>query len=158
MPDQYYLDALKQGMKQKRAAQAAGLPAELPALDTLLAGKETLGEADAGLVQIPMELIAGAASATRATLFSPNYLPRAPEDSEFAVKWGRLCQAHLEEGIRDPVKAYEYLNRYYIAEGSKRVSVLRYFDAVSVYARVVTIFPVQDGSPEVELYNELPYE
>ena len=155
MPDQYYLDALKQGMKQKRAAQAAGLPAELPALDTLLAGKETLGEADAGLVQIPMELIAGAASATRATLFSPNYLPLAPEDSEFAVKWGRLCQAHLEEGIRDPVKAYEYLNRYYIAEGSKRVSVLRYFDAVSVYARVVTIFPVQDGSPEVELYNEL---
>lgn len=155
MPDSYYSEALKLGLKQKRAAAAAGLPASIPALDEILAGRETLGEADAGLLQIPMELIGGTVSVSRATLFSPGFMPLAPEGSEFAVKWSRLCQAHLEEGIREPVKAYEYLNRYYIAEGNKRVSVLKYFDAVSIHAHVVTITPAQDGSPEVELWNEL---
>ena len=155
MPEQYYSEALKQGLKQKRAAAAAGQPTNLPALDEILTGKETLGESDAGLVQIPMELIGGTVSVSRATLFAPNFMPLAPEDSEFAVKWSRLCEAHLDEGIRDPVKAYEYLNRYYIAEGNKRVSVLKFFDAVSVHAHVTTITPARDGSPEVELYNEL---
>ncbi len=158
MPDiLYYSEALKQGMKQKRAAVAAGQSGTLTALDELLAGRETRGEADAGLLQIPMELIGGAVSVSRAVLFAPNYMPLAPEDSEFAAKWIRLCQAHLVEGIREPVKAYEYLNRYYIAEGSKRVSVLKFFDAVSIHAQVTTILPAQDGSPEVELYNELTH-
>ncbi len=155
MPDAYYSEALKLGLKQKRAAVAAGGTGTLPALDELLTGRDTLGETDAGLLQIPMELIGGTMSASRASLFAPNFMPLAPEDSEFAVKWSRLCEAHLDEGIRDPVKAYEYLNRYYIAEGNKRVSVLKFFDAVSVHAHVVTITPAQDGSPEVELYNEL---
>ena len=65
MPVLYYSEALKQGMKQKRAAAAAGLPGTLAALDELLAGRETRGEADAGLMQIPMELIGGAVSASR---------------------------------------------------------------------------------------------
>ena len=155
MPVLYYSEALRQGLKQKRAAAAAGLPGTLPALDELLAGRETRGETDAGLMQIPMELIGGAVSPSRAILFSPDYMPLAPEDSEFAAKWSRLCQAHLDEGIREPVKAYEYLNRYYIAEGSKRVSVLRFFDAVSVYAQVTSIIPAPDGSPELALYGEL---
>ena len=155
MSNQYYSEALKQGLKQKRAAAAAGQPTELPALDEILAGRETRGETDAGLIQIPMELIAGTVSRSRATLFAPNFMPLAPEDSEFAAKWSRLCEAHLNEGIRDSVKAYEYLNRYYIAEGNKRVSVLKFFDAVAVHAHVITVTPAQDGSPEVELYQEL---
>ena len=53
------------------------------------------------------------------------------------------------------MKAYEYLNRYYIAEGSKRVSVLKFFDAVSIFAQVTTLVPAPDGSPELELYGEL---
>ena len=154
MSDSYYSEALKLGQKQKRAAEAAGQPVALPALDALLAERKTLGEVDAGELQIPAELIAGTVSASRAQLFAPNFMPLAPEDSEFAAKWGRLCQAHLVEGIRDPVRAYEYLNRYYIAEGNKRVSVLKFFDAVSVHAHVTTVLPAQDGSPEVALYNE----
>ena len=154
MPESYYSEALKLGQKQKRAALAAGEAGTVPALDEILAGRGTLGETDAGLVQIPMELIGGTVSAARAATFAPNFMPLAPEDSEFAVKWSRLCASHLDEGIREPVKAYEYLNRYYIAEGNKRVSVLKFFDAVSVHAHVITVMPVQDGSPEVALYNE----
>ena len=40
-----------------------------------------------------------------------------------------LCRAQQEEGIREPVQAFEFMNRFYVQEGNKRVSVLRYFGA-----------------------------
>ena len=43
-----------------------------------------------------------------------------------------LRKSHVNEGIRDPIKAYEYMNKFYVEEGNKRVSVLKYYDAVSV--------------------------
>ena len=53
-----------------------------------------------------------------------------PEDTEFAAKWAGLCAAHLsDEGIRDPIKCYEYLGNFYVQEGNKRVSVLKSYEA-----------------------------
>ena len=46
------------------------------------------------------------------------------------------------------------MNRFYVEEGNKRVSVLRYFDAVSVTAHVVRLLPEKDGSRESKLYYE----
>ena len=45
---------------------------------------------------------------------------------EFTDKWKQLCESHLEEGIREPVLVYEYMNRFYVLEGNKRVSVLKF--------------------------------
>lgn len=66
----------------------------------------------------------------------------------------QLCQSHLEEGIRDPVQLYEYMNRYYVAEGNKRVSILKYFDTATVAAQVTRVLPERTGDPDVELYYE----
>lgn len=153
--EQYYSDALKQALKYKKACAARGEAESLPVLDEILKDKKSTGETSLGVMQIPMELIVGTKTAGRANLFAPNFLPLAPEQSEFAVKWERLCLSHLDEGIRDPIKAYEYRNRYYVAEGNKRVSVLRYFGAVSVYAQVMGIPSEQDGSPEAVKYEAL---
>ncbi len=68
---------------------------------------------------------------------------------------GTLCRSHLKEGIREPVKVYEYMNRYYVEEGNKRVSVLKYFDAVTVPARVIRVLPEKNDSPEQRRYWEL---
>ena len=46
-----------------------------------------------------------------------------------------LYNAHLEEGIHDPIKCYEFMNRYYVLEGNKRVSVLSF--AVHLVCRVM---------------------
>ena len=81
-------------------------------------------------------------------------MPLLEHSSEFAEKWKTLCAAHLEEGIREPVKLYEYRNRFYVEEGNKRVSVLKYFDADSVDAYVTMIPSAQDGSEEAELYEK----
>ena len=66
-------------------------------------------------------------------------MPILRENTEFAYKWATLSQSHINEGIRDPIKAYEYMNKFYVEEGNKRVSVLKYFDAVSVPGYVTRI-------------------
>ena len=46
------------------------------------------------------------------------------------------------------------MNRFYVQEGNKRVSVLKYFGAVTLTARVKRILPVRNGDPDVERYFE----
>ena len=73
-------------------------------------------------------------------------MPILGESTEFAAKWSSLCDAHLKEGIRDPIVAYEYMNHYYIQEGNKRVSVLKYFDAISIPGYVTRIIPAREDT------------
>ena len=47
------------------------------------------------------------------------------------------------------------MNRYYGEEGNKRCSVLKYFGAATVAARVIRVLPERTGDREVELYYEL---
>jgi len=150
----YYAAALKAGQKQYKESIAAQKSPYLPVLDEMLPVDKLSGGVDIGLVQIPVKWIVGTKTAGRTTSFASNFMPIAEENSEFASKWKRLCESHLQEGIRDPVKAYEYMNRYYIEEGNKRVSVLKFFEAVTIPGQVIRIMPDRDGSEAVELYYE----
>ena len=148
MPELYYKEAQKLAQKEYRARAAAGQSTALPALDELVPPDRLLKGVDLGIVQIPTEWVVGTKSAGRVNAFAPNFLPIMEDDSEFAQKWQRLCDAHLTEGIRDPIKAYEYLNRYYVEEGNKRVSVLKFFDAPSIAAHVIRILPERNADTE----------
>lgn len=154
MPEFYYKDALKSGQREFRGCVSRGEYPYLAVLDDFLPAGQLSRERDLGVVQIPMEFMAGTRTSGRTNAFARNFMPLLPEGSEFAGKWERLCQTHLKEGIRDPLKVYEYLRRFYVEEGNKRVSVLKYFGAVSVPAQVIRILPEQNGSREVALYNE----
>lgn len=107
-----------------------------------------------GVMQIPAEFIVGTKTEGRTNAFSVNFMPLLPESTEFAQKWKILCEAHLEEGIREPIKVYEYMNRYYVEEGNKRVSVLKFFGASSIPAQVTRILPPVGDAPELRLYYE----
>ena len=152
MHEQYYDEALKAGRKEYRSCVSKGEYPYLSVLNEILSESKLSGGVDLGVMQIPAEFIVGAKNAGRTNLFARNFMPLAGPDTEFAGKWQRLCEAHLEDGIRDPVKVYEYLNRYYVEEGNKRVSVLKFFDAVNISAQVIRIMP--DQTPENELYFE----
>ena len=149
-----YDEALKKGKKEYKTAVGRGEYPFLPALDSILPAEKLSMGSDAGLWQLPAELIVGTLNGSRATAFSRGFLPLLPAQSEFGTKWRALCDAQLEEGIRDPILAYEYLNRYYVQEGNKRVSVLKALDAVEISAKVIRILPERDGSPEAERYFE----
>ena len=151
---EYYKDALRLGQKEIKAVAAKDDLALMPALDEVLAGKKTAGTVDLGVVQIPTDRIVGTKSPGRVAAFAPNFMPILEENTEFAQKWKALCEAHLAEGIREPVKAFEYMNKFYIEEGNKRVSVLKFFGAYNIPGRVTRVLPARDGSEEVEIYYE----
>ncbi|MBQ8390295.1 MAG: BMP family ABC transporter substrate-binding protein, partial [Oscillibacter sp.] len=73
----------------------------------------------------------------------------------FAMKWIDLCAAHLgDEGIRDPIRCYEYLGRFYVQEGNKRVSVLKSYEASTIPGYVIRLLPVYSQEPKVQQYYE----
>lgn len=149
-----YRKARQLGLKESKFWQARGGSPNLPVLDEILSEEQTCGEVSLGLVDIPMELIVGTRSAGRSQAFSRSFYPLMDDDSEFAHKWISLCKAHMNEGITDPIKVYEYMHTFYVVEGHKRVSVLHYFGAVNITADVTRVLPAKDGSKASRIYYE----
>ena len=153
MPMEEYKKAQKQGLRDMKAAAARGEETGLHVLpgdpETLAVRRESLG-----VVEIPTELLTGTCNDLRKNTFSPGFYPVLAEDSEFAHKWAALCASHLSEGIREPIKAVEYLNHFYVVEGHKRVSVLKYFGAISIPGVVTRLLPRPSDDPEVVAYYE----
>ncbi len=81
-------------------------------------------------------------------------MPLLDLKTEFATKWVNLCVSHVDEGIRDPITCYEYMGRFYVQEGNKRVSVLKYFDASSITGNVTRVVPQYSDDPAVQMYYE----
>ncbi len=149
-----YRGALRLGQKEYRACMSRGEYPYLQVLDDLLDYEDTLREEYLGLVTVPVELVAGTKGEGRHAVFARNFMPLLGENTEFAGKWINLSRAHLEEGIRDPVKAYEFMNRFYIQEGNKRFSVLKYFGAAAVPANVTRLVPQRQDTVENRIYYE----
>ena len=149
-----YKLALKAGQKDYRAHVARGQSPYLPVLDDILVNVKIVATEPLGLVNMPSESIVGTKTSGRHTAFAPNFMPLLDVDTEFASKWSVLCEAHLEEGIRNPVTAYEFLNQFYIEEGNKRVSVLKHFDAASIPGTVTRLIPARNNSLESRIYYE----
>ena len=155
MANDFYREALRKGQREKRICVSEGIDPYLPALDQIISSDKIQTEIYAGVMQIPAEWIVGTRTTSRANAFARNFMPLLDPKTEFGMKWRDLCESHLEEGIHDSIKVYEYMNRYYVQEGNKRVSVLKFFDAVTVSAEVFRVLPVKDGSKEVEIYYEM---
>ena len=58
------------------------------------------------------------------------------------------------EGVNQPVTALEYMGYYYVIEGNKRVSVMKYLDAASIDGEVTRLLPPKSDDPAVQLYYE----
>lgn len=158
----YEVSLKEEYKKAQRAAKnryvidkTKGLSGNIPSLDRITKDVDIVAEIPLGIDTIPLKRIVGTYFNTRSKTFASNFLPLAEDDTEFADKWQTLCGHHLNEGITEPVKIYEYLNNYYVMEGNKRVSVLKYFDAYSIEAEVIRLIPERD---ENDLNNKIYYE
>lgn len=149
-----YEKAQKAGLKAFKNAVAKGENEYLPVLDEILEDVDIVSEVNLGLVQIPLDRVVGTSNVGRTYAFANNFMPLLDYNTEFGAKWSSLCDSHVEEGIREPIKAYEYMNKFYVVEGNKRVSVLKYFDAVSVPAQVTRKIPRLTNDPQIKLYYE----
>ncbi len=153
--EDYYLDALKLGKTCYKQAIQKGEDPYLAVLEERIPSSLMNRGVDIGYEQVPLDLIVGTKTRGRQKDFAHNFMPLQDVKTEFASKWNRLCQSHLEEGIRDPILVWEYMNRFYVQEGNKRVSVLKFFDGYEIPAHVKRIYPIEDDSNEVKLYKEL---
>ncbi len=154
MPHEDYQKAQKMGVRAYKAAIARGAHPYLPVLDEILSHAEIDYEIPLGISDIPLSQVVGTSTAGRTRAFACNFMPLLKEGSEFSAKWTHLCDAQLEEGIHDAVKVYEYMNKYYVVEGNKRVSVLKYFDSPSILANVTRKVPKRTDDPENRIYYE----
>lgn len=149
-----YEKARKLAMKEFHNRSSHGVYPYLQVLDDILSYTDVVSEVKLGLMDIYLDQIVGTKTAGRTNAFAGNFMPLLEKNSEFAAKWSNLYDAHVEEGIRDPIKVYEFMNRYYVLEGNKRVSILKYSDSVSVSADVTRIVPARDDTDENKIYYE----
>lgn len=154
MPYGDYVKAYKMGKRDYQYRMLRGMQPTLQVLDDILPPKGSYVEMPLGLVQIPIDQIVGTKNEGRSSAFAGNFMPILRETSEFARKWEALNEIHLEEGIRDPIKAYEYMNKFYVEEGNKRVSVMKFYDVVSIPGNVTRIIPKRTEEKENKIYYE----
>ncbi len=148
-----YDRARKRGQKEFALRRARGESGLLPVIHARREENGVLAVVDQPMRPISLNRIVGTYQASRANSFAYNFMPLLSADTEFAYKWINLCEAHLQSGIRDPIRVYEYLWKYYVAEGNKRVSVLKYFEASSFEAEIIRLIPQWDeNDPEIERY------
>lgn len=149
-----YEKARRLGVKAYRNSISNGTYPYLPVLDDIIRSEDIVSEVNLGLVDIPLDRVVGTSTSARTQAFASNFMPLMDVNTEFGFKWSSLSEAHLEEGIRDAIKVYEYLNYYYVVEGNKRVSVLKYYEADSIPAFVTRKVPKLTDDEQIKIYYE----
>lgn len=148
-----YRAARRMGLREYSNYISQGRNGYLPFLDGVLKNIEIISEVDLGIVEIPIKKIKGTYTYMRSTCFARNFMPLMDEESEFAAKWMNVYEAQVNEGLTDPIKVYEYLNWFYVVEGNKRVSVLKYLDVYSYNAHVYRMIPKYDEqNKDIRIY------
>lgn len=149
-----YLEAKKLGDRAYRNALLFRQSPYLESLDEFLKNEDIQGENRLGTLEIPVKDIAGTKTKARQQSFAKNFMPILGANTEFASKWAALYDSVQEEGVREPILVYEYMYKFYVQEGNKRVSVSRFNGAVSIPATVIRILPKRTEEKENKLYYE----
>ena len=153
-----YIRAGRLAEKEYHARQQKELNPYLPVLDELVPDVSALTQVPLGMVQIPLDQVVGTASRGRTSAFAANFMPLLAVGTEFEAKWSRLYDQIEAEGVRDAIIVLEYMNKFYVVEGNKRVSVMKYLDAVSIEAIVTRVIPERTDEKENRIYFEfLPF-
>ena len=149
-----YGNAQRLGKKQYQEDIGRAVRPYLPVLDEIIEGADIVSEIPLGIMTIPLEQVVGTKTKGRREAFASNFMPLLAENTEFCCKWCNVYEYQIENGIDDPILVYEYMNRFYVQEGNKRVSVMKFLGAYSITANVIRMVPRRSEKPEVRLYYE----
>lgn len=110
---------------------------------------------DLGTMEIPVRQIVGVTSTYPDMEYTYDFKPLAQADSEFAAIWCQLYLDYLSDrGLADPIECIEYLGRFYVVDGKKRVSVLKAHGETRVQAHVTRWVPEYSSDLQVKQYYE----
>lgn len=144
-----------QAMRVVRKCTANGENVALPLLASVLDQNKVAGEVDLGVVDIPVNQIVGIASDSGNENYASDFLPLPSLKSGFAEVWTRLYMAHLSDaGLAEPIRCYEYLGKFYVLDGKKRVSAVKAHGSMMISSHVTRIMPVMSEDPKIRCYYE----
>ena len=150
-----YINARKSALKEYSSYISQGRNGYLPFLDGILKNIDIVSEVDLGIVDIPLKKVRGTYTYLRSVSFARNFMPLMDLDTEFAIKWQHVYDIQTRAGLNAPVKVFEYLNWFYVIEGNKRVSVLKYLNNYSYQGYVTRLVPKYDETnKDIRLYYE----
>ena len=129
--------------------------AALPILKTVLDIYNVAGETDLGVVKIPVKQIVGVVAEKDRDAYVSDFFPLPSVNSEFAEKWTMMFMENLSDaGLSNPIRCYEFLGKFYVVDGKKRVSAVKAQGTVMIDAQVTRILPVETDDPEIQSYYE----
>lgn len=150
-----YYNAYHIGKKNRHKSEKHGADPFPVEINSVLEEQMMAGTVDVGVLEIPTDQIVGVATPTDRELYTYDFMPLTPTGTEFADQWCALYQHYLsDEGIRCPITCYEYLGRFYVLDGKKRVSVLKSYGASTICAAVTRILPVKTEDEVIQRYYE----
>lgn len=150
-----YTACRKRANRMVRTGAKKGMDTAMPTLESILDRDMVDKEVELGTVSIPVDRIIGVVSERDRACYAGDFLPIPKDDSEFAENWARLYMEHLSSrGLAEPIVCYEYLGKFYVIDGKKRVSVLKANHAPTAEATVIRILPVLSKDRESLCYQE----
>lgn len=137
-------------------AKKHGLPACPAALNALTDDKLISYRLDLGILDIPVSLIVGVAEANENTaLYTKEFFPLSLPKSEFADQWREINKQYFcEKGLRGEIRCFEYLGKFYVCDGIKRVSVLKFHNVPTIRSHVTRIMPISTETKSFQQYYE----
>lgn len=150
----HYSRARREGLRVYQAAIQANTDPFLPVLEEQVPNLATLSRLSLGIQSIPLSRVVGSVSQGRSYAFASNFMPILEGGSEFAGKWEHLCESVESQGVNQPITVLEYLGYYYVIEGNKRTSVMKYLEAQEIEADVTRAYAPRSEDSRVVSYYE----
>lgn len=150
--------ALASRNQQKNKKQ--GLPVCLIVLDNVSVDRLISYRMDLGVMEIPTRLIVGIAEdSEKKNLYTKEFLPLSNPNSEAANSWRYVYNDFVSsKRFNDEVQCLEYLGKFYISDGLKRVSIAKYLGEPVIRAQVIRIMPIKTDVKEVEQYYDFLFQ
>lgn len=148
-----YIQARRLGLKAYQMKESRHEAPYLSSLDERVTTLNGLQRISLGLIQIPVERIVGTYTRARSNAFASNFMPILEPKSEFGMKWSSLFDGIVNEGVLHPIKVVEYRGYFYVEEGNKRVSVMKYLGTDYAEANVARIIAERTNDREGRIYE-----
>lgn len=150
-----YRAALKRAHKQMKKDKKQGNEQKLAELSLYVRENTELERVELGVMDIPTDQIIGVAQSDGTNMYAAGFMPAASPSSDYASEWRELCGDYCrDKEFLSPLHCYEYLGKFYVIDGKKRVSVLKYLGVPTANACVTRILPAKSGEKYIQIYDE----
>ena len=155
-----YQQAYAKATTSLERAKKKGIPVCPVDLNSLMEDRMISYRLDLGIMEIPTTLIIGVAETSeKSALYTKEFLPISEPKSDFADQWRDICLRHLSgNGLTGYVHCYEYLGKFFVVDGLKRVSVAKFSKASTIRSKVIRIMPIRTDARSIQLYYDFLFQ